>query len=245
MKKIIKLIIKPLVPKIILSFRANLAEKKRHSLYKNLPMSDIFKKIYKNNEWGVGDGEFFSGSGTHNNFISQPYIKSVREFLKSFDDKPILVDIGSGDFKIGSNFVDLVKYYYACDIVSDLQDHNTKVFDFSNVSFLSVDATIDDIPNGDILVIRQVLQHLSNDNIKKIINKCNKFRYWIVTEHISNIKNFTPNKDITTGSGIRVLINSGVVITEPPFNLSGFIETKLCESHENGGIIRTILYEKK
>ncbi len=240
----IKSILKLLIPNSILSFRVKRAEKKRHSLYRNLPIADIFKNIYTNHEWGAGNGEFYSGSGTHNIDITKPYIEAVIGVLKSLPNKPIMVDIGSGDFNIGNNFVEFVDYYYACDIVPLLQAHNRKIFNFSNVSFVCVDATKDDIPDGDILIIRQVLQHLSNKDIQKIIDKCNKFDKWIVTEHIPNHEDFIPNKDISTGCGIRVLFNSGVVLSEPPFSIKGYNESILCESYENNGIIRTTFYEK-
>ncbi len=240
----IKSILKMITPDFILNLRINRAEKERHHLYKDLPIHDVFKNIYINHEWGSGDGQFFSGSGTHDTDIAKPYIEEVIKILKLGLSKPTLVDIGSGDFTIGSNFVKFVDCYYACDIVSSLQDYNRENFNYSNVDFLCIDATKDDIPDGDIIIIRQVLQHLSNKDIKKIINKCYKFDKWIITEHIPSYKHFIPNKDISTGCGIRVLFGSGVVLSKPPFNVAGYNESVLCESYENNGIIRTILFEK-
>ena len=244
LKKMIKSILKPLIPKFVLIFRANLAEKKRHALYKNLPIAEVFKNIYSNNEWGVGDSEFCSGSRTHDNSITMPYIEAVKGFLQSLPSKPCLIDIGSGDFNIGKFFLDYVDHYYACDIVPLLQAHNKKIYNLSNVTFLCLDAAKDDIPDVDVLVIRQVLQHLSNKEILKILDKCYKFDKWVITEHIPSNKNFVPNKDISSGSGIRVLYNSGVVLSEPPFNVQDYKESILCESNYNNELIRTTIYEK-
>ena len=49
----------------------------------------------------------------------------------------------------------------------------------------------------------------------------NKCKYLIITEHLPDkeIKNFKANKDIATGPYIRLHKDSGVVLTEKPFNL--------------------------
>ncbi len=231
------------MPSFIVKWRVKKAEILRHSRYKNLPTDEIFNEIYENNDWG-DEGEYHSGSGSHNTDIIKPYIDALVSYFKSLEVKPVIVDIGSGDFNIGRNFPDLVEYYYACDIVLHLQEYNKTRFSFGNVEFLCIDATNDDIPDGDIVIIRQVLQHLSNSCIKKIIQKCKKFDKLIITEHVPFSNDFIPNKDISTGCGIRTLYNSGVVLTKGPFNLGGYNERILCESFENNGIIRTIFFEK-
>ena len=127
-QQMIKNILRLFIPKFILNFRINKVEKKRHFLYKNLSMGDIFSNIYSNKEWGKGNDEFFSGSGTHNVNISKPYIEAVKKIIESSTGKQVLVDIGSGDFSIGRNFIHIVDYYYACDVVFDLQNYNRKKF---------------------------------------------------------------------------------------------------------------------
>jgi hypothetical protein len=78
----------------------------------------------------------------------------------------------------------------------------------------------DSLPPADLLTIRQVLQHLSNNKIKKILNNVNKYKYVIITEHLLKdgfVKKH--NKDKPTGPDIRLIDNSGVYINKPPFNL--------------------------
>ena len=173
-----------------------------------------------------------------------PHINALKTFLLSLKEKPILVDVGSGDFNVGMKFPEIVKFYHACDIVSDLQEHNRKKFKFSNVKFHCLNAIDDVLPEGDVIVIRQVLQHLSNEQILKVIDKCYSFDKWIITDHLPSNSDFIPNLDISAGSGIRILFNSGVVLSEPPFSVTGYSSRILCEVSEYGGVIRTTLYER-
>lgn len=60
------------------------------------------------------------------------------------------------------------------------------------------------IPKVDIVLARQVLQHLSNIQIAKFIRNLEKScRYLIITEHLPQGQ-FVPNHDKATGPGIRL-----------------------------------------
>jgi hypothetical protein len=224
--------------------RARSAEARRHEKYQRLPVERVFAEIYQNKEWGGNDEVFYSGTGSHDPAIVTPYVEAIQKLLTSFVEKPVLVDIGSGDFNVGKNFVEYAKYYYACDIVPELQEFNQQNFNFSNVKFLKLNAVQDMLPDGDILFVRQVFQHLSNAHIAEVLEKCQKFPRLIITEHLPLDENFKANVDIAAGCGIRMLFNSGVVLTEPPFSLSGYSTTVLCEVPEYGGLIRTVLFER-
>ena len=234
-----------LLPKRFSDARSRAAEARQHRRYSNLPVDRVFSEIYQNKEWGSDEGRYYSGTGSHDPVIVAPYVQVVKAFLASFPDKPVLVDLGSGDFNVGRQFVDFAQHYYACDIVAELQEHNRNCFDFPNVEFLSLNAVEDSLPDGDIIFIRQVFQHLSNTHIQQVLEKCRKYPYWVITEHLPDTPGFQPNADITAGCGIRVLFNSGVVLTAPPFNVTGFTVRLLCEvPEEYGGVIRTLLFER-
>ena len=80
-----------------------------------------------------------------------------------------------------------------------------------------MDIANDPIPAGDCAIIRQVFQHLSNDEVQQILNKLYQFKFVIITEHIPK-HNFIPNIDILSGQGIRLKKNSGLDVTSAPFN---------------------------
>ena len=241
---LLRSIARAVLPKSILDMRARAAEARQHRKYSSMPVAQVFSEIYSNKEWGGEKGSFYSGTGSHDPSIVTPYVQVVRDILSSFTDKPVLIDLGSGDFNVGRQFADLAGHYYACDIVPELQVYNRTIFDFPNVEFLVVNAVEDSLPDGDIIFVRQVFQHLSNADVQQVLAKMMKYPRWVITEHLPGTSGFQPNADITAGCGIRVLFNSGLVLTEPPFSVSGYSTRVLCEVPEQGGVIRTILFER-
>jgi hypothetical protein len=64
-----------------------------------------------------------------------------------------------------------------------------------------------------------VLQHLSNDQIMKILPKLKQFKYVLITEHVLVGDDVVLNYDKIAGPHIRSRFYSGVFIDQPPFNV--------------------------
>jgi hypothetical protein len=75
----------------------------------------------------------------------------------------------------------------------------------------------DELPEADLCLVRQVLQHLSNAEILHIVPKLSKYRYAIVTEHVYVGRGLRPNVDKPHGPGTRIPRRSGVFLECPPF----------------------------
>ncbi|WP_248724202.1 bifunctional 2-polyprenyl-6-hydroxyphenol methylase/3-demethylubiquinol 3-O-methyltransferase UbiG [Seonamhaeicola sp. ML3] len=173
-------------------------------------------QIYEKHLWGGKDHDFYSGYGSHDSAIVEPYVNKVSEFLKSFDTPLTVCDLGCGDFNVGHRLIKYSKKYIAIDIVDSLVTRNKQLFNNPKLEFLCLDISKDNLPEADCIILRQVLQHLSNNEIHKIVKKLKTYKYVIVTEHIPN-ETFIPNKDIISGQGIRLKQNSGINLTEAPF----------------------------
>lgn len=204
--------------------------------------SKIMRDIYLNKRWGGKKYDFYSGFGSHSKKVVKPYVRVVRGFLDSHQNKLVVCDIGCGDFNVGSQLVAHAKAYFAVDVVEELIIRNKELFKDDKLTFDCVDIINEQLPIGDCVLIRQVLQHLSNDDIKKIIPKLQKFKYAIVTEHLPK-KEFIANKDKTTGVNIRLSRGSGIVLHQEPFNLKAKRTTEILRKHYNKGVITTMLYE--
>lgn len=207
------------------------------------PTKNAMEQIYEKNLWGGNKSEFYSGAGSHIPEIINPYIHVVNSFLKSFKNPVTVCDLGCGDFNVGKELVKHTKKYFAVDIVSDLIDRNKEKFKEDKLEFQCLDLAQDDLPNGDCALLRQVLQHLSNDEVQNILNKLPDFKYVIVTEHLPE-GDFTPNKDIISGQGVRLKKQSGLNLIAPPFNFIVKEEKQLLciVLDDSKGVIVTTLY---
>jgi len=195
------------------------------------PTKDAMEQIYEMKLWGNDSSDFYS------------YLKAVVTFLTSFESPLIVCDLGCGDFNIGKELVPYTKNYIAVDIVADLIAFNKEKFQEEHLEFTCLDIATDDLPSGDCVLLRQVLQHLSNAEIQKILSKITNFKYIILTEHLPE-GNFIPNKDIISGQGIRLKKQSGVNVLIPPFNLKVKEEKELISIplNKGEGTIVTTLY---
>nr|WP_229664726.1 class I SAM-dependent methyltransferase [Christiangramia forsetii] len=201
-------------------------------------------QIYEKNLWGGNKSEFYSGLGSHHPETVEPYIAAVSAFLKDFETPPVICDLGCGDFNIGNELVRYSKKYIGIDIVPELIAHNKKEFKAGNLEFQALDIAIDMLPQGDCAILRQVLQHLSNAEIQKVIEKLYDFNYVILTEHLPE-KDFKPNKDIISGQGIRLKKQSGVKLSASPFNFKTKEEKQLLSVQSLGfkGVLVTTSYK--
>ena len=203
--------------------------------------AERFGEIYRRRLWG-GDqsADFFSGAGSTPEVVG-PYIASVRGVLAG-RPRSVVVEIGCGDFGVGSQLTDLAGLYTACDVVPELIDRNQRLFVRDNLKFVTIDAVTDPLPPGDLVIVRQVFQHLRNDQIQRIVKKLAQYQTWIISEHIPSAKEFVPNVDILSGADNRLAVQSGVVLTERPFSIRPRSAKVLNEAKADTGIIQAIVY---
>ena len=208
------------------------------------PTKRAMIQVYEKKLWGGNQTDFYSGVGSHHPQIITPYLRDLIAFLSDFENPLTVCDLGCGDFNIGSKLVEYTQFYHAVDIVPELVKRNKKKFDLKNLEFYCLDISNDVLPAADCVLLRQVLQHLSNKEILRIINKLSAFKYVIITEHLP-AGEYEPNRDIISGQGIRLKKQSGVKVLSAPFNLK-VTEEKLLSAIDLGkgkGVIETTLYQ--
>lgn len=225
-----KQIIKSITPNFILNLRSKYIHNSFYKRMKDKDAGEIFNHIYKEKRWGTAnDDEFSSGSGSHEKRITEPYVEAVSALLRSYDKKPNVVDLGCGDFAVGSRLRPFCNQYIGCDVASSVIERNQKRFADMDVTFMVKNLATDTLPEGDIVFIRQVLQHLSNDLIAKGLETiASTYPYLLLTEHLP-LGEFIPNADIPTGAAIRLQHGSGIDITKAPFNVKPIETRQICD----------------
>jgi SAM-dependent methyltransferase len=214
----------------------------------------VFTEIYDKNKWGGSRGEFCSGFGTVDERVVAPYVAMVFEqALREKFQGLTFVDLGCGDFRVGSRLRALASRYTGVDIVEPLIRHNQAAYADATTEFVHLNIAEDELPDGDVCFVRQVFQHLSNHQIASALEKLRKFQWVFITEHYpTDNAEIRLNLDKIHGGDIRLYENSGVYLSEAPFSLPAHALKLVLEvpgvgaGEWNGaGVIRTFLYKPR
>lgn len=180
---------------------------------------ELFNYIYENDVWGKDDNDLCSGPGSRGEAASA-YVDAVATFVRDKDIRTI-VDIGCGDFHIGRKLVSRLGpniRYVGVDVSSLVIERLTARYRERNIEFSCLDASRDLLPAGELALVRQVLQHLSNNEILGILKRLEPFRYVLITEdRPANVEHF--NIDKRHGPDTRQPDQSAIALDKPPFDI--------------------------
>lgn len=219
-------------------------EKTNKKSKKPWPTKKAMQQVYDQNLWGTHESGFYSGDGSHDSKILQPYLTKVISFLSSFENPLRVCDLGCGDFNVGRQLAPHAVAYLAVDIVGTLIAYLKSKFREDYLTFYCLDISRDELPTGDCAIIRQVFQHLSNGEILRILPKLAAYKYVILTEHLPQGA-FIPNIDIISGQTTRLKKGSGVDLLSAPFNFKALDAQELLAIplQNNKGVIKTTLFK--
>jgi len=180
-------------------------------------VAEIFSEIYRGNRWGGERGSFHSGSGSTSGHAEE-YARVLSAFIRERRVQHI-VDLGCGDFRVGARLIDDRCTYTGIDVVEALVDSNRRLYANERVRFECLNIIDDELPAGDLCLIRQVLQHLSNDQILSVLERTRKYPCVVVTEHYPAPGALRrKNMDKPCGEDVRIYDGSAVFLDAPPFD---------------------------
>ncbi len=177
-------------------------------------LTDTFNRIYGTGEWAkdpTGTGTSGTGSTLE---ITREYRAYIEDFIKKNAVKSV-IDAGCGDWSFSSAIDWGDASYLGLDIASDVIVPVRKKHETGKIKFQVGDIT-EELPAADLLVSKDVLQHLSNDLIHKFIkNNLRKGKYkWVI---LTNDRS-RDNQDISTGR------YRGIDLSAPPFHVKGVVD---------------------
>jgi len=201
-----------------------------------LTIEETFNKIYADGYWGSRATKFYSGVGSDDDYTDK-YCELIRAFIATHHLATV-IDLGCGDFRVGRRICSPSIKYVGIDVVSSLIDHLKVTSGSEKVTFLHLNIVEQAPPSGDLCLIREVLQHLSNNEIEQVLRNVQQYKYVIVSEHIPRSPEHV-NLDKRHGPDTRLSEGSGVFLEEPPFSLK--VETLLEIQVGPDTMIRTML----
>ena len=143
----------------------------------------IFEGIYSSHSWG---GSSRSGPGSDPEHTVS-YVGFVNKWLAQTPDCRQVVELGCGDWAT-SRLINFLPHqtYLGLDVVRAAIDSNRVRFEVPNVRFECCDFLSQVHPGGDLLLIKDVLQHLSNHSVQEFLEKVlPRYRYALITNDIA------------------------------------------------------------
>jgi hypothetical protein len=179
----------------------------------------VFLDVYKRSLWGKQIAPFDSGPGADPK-ASCKYVEFVRAYVQAHNIRSI-TDLGCGDFRISHAVLKgLDLQYEGMDVVGDLIDQNKKEHSSDLVRFTHGNFVTGPLPAADLCIVKQIFQHLSNEDIQCVMPKLTQYKHCLITDEISRGPKRNDNK--TSDDTIR---KNGLFLEAAPFYLN--LETML------------------
>jgi len=141
--------------------------------------SDVFADIYQNGDWGDGSDNLpLSGSGSNPDFAA-PYVNFVKEVIITLQISKVL-DVGHGDWKMWRDYKFESIHYTGIDVVRELSQKLNLEFGREGRTFRSeIDSDFLEL-NDQLIICKDVLQHLSNSAVMEYLEKFSRSKYFVV-----------------------------------------------------------------
>lgn len=139
----------------------------------------VFDEIYASSYWGLGSG----GGSTIQ--AALPYKNFLERFLRDYRILSI-VDLGCGDWQFSRliNFANAS--YIGFDVAESVVSANHHKYSSATISFQHF-TSYEDLPQADLLICKDVLQHLSNEEVQKALSILPKYKFALITNDIVNM----------------------------------------------------------
>ena len=154
-----------------------------------------FKAIYDTGVWQHGH-DTTPGSGQGSSLAATEALRQALPALLNELNARTLLDVGCGDFS-WMQHVSIEQDYVGVDVVESVVDANSKLYGRAGRDFKALDATSDELPDADVVLCREVMFHLSFDDMQKLLrNVLSKKRTYLIATS-DRLTAF--NSDIPTG----------------------------------------------
>lgn len=145
----------------------------------------VFSKIYNTMFWGDGVEVPLSGTGSIPK-NSATYVDIVKTYIYENKINSVL-DFGHGSFEMWESWGSepfLGIEYLGIDIVKELSEKTNLKYGRLNRRFKFLDISYSALPSADLLICKDVLQHLPESDISKLISSFSNYKSIILCNDI-------------------------------------------------------------
>ncbi|WP_310621738.1 class I SAM-dependent methyltransferase [Flexibacterium corallicola] len=164
-------------------------------------LKGVFTKKYEEN---AGENkQSTSGIGSEKEFTER--LRKWLDHVIEAHNIHSIVDAPCGDFNWMQHFTEHKDiHYYGVDIVEALIERNKEKFPSKNISFQCNDICEDPLPDCDLLIVRDLLIHLSFKDIGKFLTNLSSANYKYLAINTYTEHNNVANKNIVSGAFRKV-----------------------------------------
>ncbi len=174
----------------------------------------VFTNIYEKKLWGnqpSGDGSIPENTKLYRFFL--------QNFLKENHIQHV-VEIGCGDW----DFSCLIDWegiqYEGYDVYKAIIEKNQAVHSSPTIKFIHGNAIHMDLPKADLLICKDVLQHLPQKEIMQLLPQLQKFKHCLLTNEVDPESLTSANLDIPSYAFTQGCCRT-LDLSKSPFNLKG------------------------
>lgn len=180
------------------------------------PLASVFEQIYRDGLWANGSG---TGSDPTN---TERYRVFVERFIVQ-NNVETVVDLGCGDWR-SSRLIDWSRVgYLGVDVVESVIVRNQQRYQAANIRFAQLNDE-DELPRADLLIVKDVLQHLPNSEIHRMSGFFGRFHLALVTNTVTS-ELYRPDGTVVRIEDVNTDVPAGLMrpvdVLEPPFTWPG------------------------
>ena len=167
-----------------------------------MTLKEEFTRVYRENVWGGSGG----GAGPE---VSEPFATIASDLIRKHNVKRVL-DIGCGS-AWPATLIDLNgAEYTGVDVVASVIGQARS--QHPQWKFIEADALTDSLPDADLVLLKEITQHLSDADIQTLIERLRKYPMVL---HCSVAESMNKPRKISDFN------TRGVALSLPPFELPG------------------------
>ena len=173
-----------------------------------------FEQIYAKGLWATDpQGKGTSGGGSTLQATTL-YRRFLQDFMAAYRIRSV-VDAGCGDWEFSQALDWTGVDYLGVDIVPAVIEANKQRFEKPNIRFAVADIVREELPAADLLLVKDVMQHLSNADIARFARQFGRYRHVLLVNDVDPGSLTAEPRDIASGR------YRPIDPTRPPHSLPG------------------------